>query len=258
MTGESQKEKMRGFRKRFGAEYFRRVPSRPGVFWMMDAKRKLLFVGKSRNIRERLQAFRYEDRDDLSSQIHNIQWNPCPDMTSSNQLYEELLIRHQPPFNRAYKNDLSYSVGVEVNNSHHLAIYCGPDLTEDTHPHLFNLPFAQKITPALLRSLWKLIRPTTEIDFPSPLTKARAPREVAIPMGQWHQIENLQRSLQDLLGLANINLLNDFAKNIQQLKNKQADSFLISWLESDNKALRYYFLRQMTLRRTHFDFQDDP
>lgn len=244
----SHHRRLANFRKRFGPEYFRRVPSSPGVFWMIDAKRNWLFVGKSKNIKERLQAFRYEKRQDFSHQIHNIQWSECPDIDTSNKLYEELLRRHRPLFNKAHQSDFSYSISFHIDSSFLIIRngQCPSNLKDFMH---FNLPFAQRITPSLIRSIWKLTQPTIATDIPPPLTKTKPPEEVQISMKYWHDIGRLQRNLHDLLNLSNIHLLENFSENIQFLKDKGADSFLISWLEKDHRFLYDYFLKQMMNQR---------
>lgn len=245
-TNNVSSYKLVNFRKRFGPEYFRRVPARPGVFWMTDAKRNWLFVGKSKNIKERLQAFRYEKRPDLSHQIHNIQWEECPSVEASNELHEVLLRRYRPPFNKSHQSDFSYSISLKMN-SHYLLMRNNPPHPEGFME--FNLPFAQKVAPSLMRSLWKLINPLPISDLPPPLTKTKAPEEIQIPMKYWHDMGGLQRKLYDLLSATNIHCLNDFSENIKFLKNQGTDPFLISWLEKDHQSLQDYFLKQMMNQR---------
>ena len=248
MEDHINKDKITNFRKRFGPEYFRRVPSKPGVFWMIDAKRNWLFIGKSKNIKERLQAFRYERKPELSALIHNINWSQCPDIKSSEQLYKELLLKHHPPFNKAHQSDFSYFIRFKIS-LYSLTINHGqpqPEMTDFTH---FNLPFAQKITAPLIRSIWYLVQPKRTISLPSPLTKDKLPPEIQIPLGHWHSIGELERGLYDLLDSANIRLLESFAKNITFLKARKADPVLTSWLEKDLKELKDYFLHQMMSKR---------
>lgn len=43
---------------RLGADFFRRLPKQPGVYWMLDGRGRLLYVGKSGNLRQRLTSYR--------------------------------------------------------------------------------------------------------------------------------------------------------------------------------------------------------
>jgi excinuclease ABC subunit C len=44
--------------ERFGKEFFRGLPERPGVYLMCGASEGVLYVGKARNLRKRLSAYR--------------------------------------------------------------------------------------------------------------------------------------------------------------------------------------------------------
>jgi predicted GIY-YIG superfamily endonuclease len=94
--------------ERFGTEFFRRLPSCPGVYLMRDARESVLYVGKARNLRQRLNSYRVANPERLRPRhlrllraVVRIEWEECADESSA-LLREAALLRElQPPFNRA-------------------------------------------------------------------------------------------------------------------------------------------------------------
>jgi excinuclease ABC subunit C len=44
---------------RFGAGFFRRLPRQPGVYLMRDESDRLIYVGKAKSLRQRLNSYRH-------------------------------------------------------------------------------------------------------------------------------------------------------------------------------------------------------
>ncbi len=44
--------------ERLGRKFFRKVPARPGVYLMRDASGDVVYVGKAKNLRQRLRSYR--------------------------------------------------------------------------------------------------------------------------------------------------------------------------------------------------------
>jgi len=90
---------------RFGAEFFRGLPQRPGVYLMRDERDRLIYVGKAKNLRQRLNSYRHPARASrktvrLVHAVRRIEWELC-DSDDAAQLRENALIRmHRPRFNR--------------------------------------------------------------------------------------------------------------------------------------------------------------
>ncbi len=98
--------------ERFGHEFFRALPKSPGVYVMRGQagrprRPRVLYVGKARNLRQRLGSYRHvhPDRDSrktirLVHAVEDIQWEPCADETNALLRENELLREHRPLFNR--------------------------------------------------------------------------------------------------------------------------------------------------------------
>jgi predicted GIY-YIG superfamily endonuclease len=93
--------------ERFPPEFFRSIPRVPGVYLMSDAQGRILYVGKARDLRERLGSYRYvhahasRKAARLTARVTTIRWQVCA--TEEEALLEEnrLLRELRPRFNRA-------------------------------------------------------------------------------------------------------------------------------------------------------------
>lgn len=50
------------FDRKFGKEFLSGVPTQPGVYSLFDGQRRLLYVGKAKNLRRRLSQYRKAPR----------------------------------------------------------------------------------------------------------------------------------------------------------------------------------------------------
>lgn len=90
-----------------GPAFFRALPRESGVYFFYDANGTLLYIGKAKSLRDRLNSYRYvhPDRDSrktwrLVNEIRRIEIEVC-DSHESALLRETQLIReHRPRFNR--------------------------------------------------------------------------------------------------------------------------------------------------------------
>ena len=92
---------------RLGAAFFRAIPCAPGVYRMFDEAGLLLYIGQSRDLRDRLNSYRHvhPDRDSRKSVrlvhlVRRIEWEVCDSPVSAVLLENELLRTLRPRFNR--------------------------------------------------------------------------------------------------------------------------------------------------------------
>lgn len=93
--------------ERLGQEFFLRIEKAPGVYRMFDAAGRLLYVGQSRNLHDRLNSYRHvhPDRDSrktvrLVHLVRRIEWEVCATPTAAVLLENQLLRTLRPRFNR--------------------------------------------------------------------------------------------------------------------------------------------------------------
>ena len=94
--------------ERLGREFFRHAPERPGVYVMRDAGGAVLYVGKAKNLRQRLRSYRVANPDRLARRhlrllraVARIDLEECPDEARALARESELLRSLRPRFNRA-------------------------------------------------------------------------------------------------------------------------------------------------------------
>ncbi len=94
--------------ERLGAEFFRRLPARPGVYLMQDAAQVVLYVGKAKSLRQRLSHYRVANPDRMGRrhlrllrQVVRIELQECADEIAALAREAELLLALKPKFNRA-------------------------------------------------------------------------------------------------------------------------------------------------------------
>jgi predicted GIY-YIG superfamily endonuclease len=94
--------------ERLGQDFFRLLPERPGVYLMRDARDTVLYVGKAKNLRQRLRSYRVANPDRMPRRhlrmlraVARIELQECPDESSALARESELLRAFKPKFNRA-------------------------------------------------------------------------------------------------------------------------------------------------------------
>jgi hypothetical protein len=96
--------------ERLGEEFFRALPSGPGVYLMCEAGPGVLYVGKARNLRKRLSSYRVANPERfprrmirLLHRVTRIEWDACPSEAAARHREEELICVLMPKFNAAGK-----------------------------------------------------------------------------------------------------------------------------------------------------------
>jgi predicted GIY-YIG superfamily endonuclease len=94
--------------ERLGQDFFRQLTERPGVYLMQDAAGSVLYVGKAKNLRQRLGHYRVANPDRLGRrhlrllrQVVRIELQECADEIAALAREAELLRVLKPKFNRA-------------------------------------------------------------------------------------------------------------------------------------------------------------
>lgn len=93
---------------RLGADFFRRVPPKPGVYFFHDVAGALLYIGQSNDLRARVGSYRHVSPERhpkrtlrLVHRTARIEWQECPTHAEAQELERVLLLEKRPPFNRA-------------------------------------------------------------------------------------------------------------------------------------------------------------
>jgi predicted GIY-YIG superfamily endonuclease len=94
--------------ERLGREFFLQLPAQPGVYLMRGAADEVLYVGKARNLRKRLTAYRVANPDRLRrrhlrllGRVLRVEIQLCADEADALRREAELIYSLKPKFNRA-------------------------------------------------------------------------------------------------------------------------------------------------------------
>jgi excinuclease UvrABC nuclease subunit len=98
----------RPLERRLGRGFFRRAPRRPGVYVMKDAQDKVLYVGKAKDLKQRLGNYRIANPDRMPRRhlrmvrdVARIEFQFCGTESAALKREAKLLRHLKPKFNRA-------------------------------------------------------------------------------------------------------------------------------------------------------------
>ena len=92
--------------ERFGADFFQGLPKTPGVYRMFDSADRIIYIGQSKNLRQRLFSYKNANPDRISrkvrrllSAIRRIDFEESPSPLRAQLRENELLRQYRPKFN---------------------------------------------------------------------------------------------------------------------------------------------------------------
>lgn len=98
----------RPLEQRLGRKFFRQAPRRPGVYLMRDAAGNVVYVGKAKDLRQRLNNYRVANPERMPrrhlrmvQEVKRIDFQFCPSESSALKHEAKLLRSLKPKFNRA-------------------------------------------------------------------------------------------------------------------------------------------------------------
>ena len=152
--------------ERLGLEFFRQAPRCPGVYLMRDRADAVLYVGKAKNLRQRLNAYRVANPDRMARRhlrmlraVARIELEQCSDEASALARESELLRRLRPKFNRAgtWPGPPRFLVWRSVSEQVELAVTAAPDSEWRSFGPLGS--GASLLRGVLIRLLWFAVYP---------------------------------------------------------------------------------------------------
>ncbi|OIO46223.1 MAG: excinuclease ABC subunit C [Parcubacteria group bacterium CG1_02_37_51] len=99
------------------------IPQKPGIYQFFDSKKKLLYIGKAKNLRSRVRSY-FQSNSQLSpakelmvKQIKDIKYTLVNNETEALLLEKAQIRKHQPPFNIDLKDDKNFLyLKIDLNN----------------------------------------------------------------------------------------------------------------------------------------------
>jgi excinuclease UvrABC nuclease subunit len=250
--------------RRLGEAFFRSAPREPGVYVMTGREGLVLYVGQSRNLRQRLASYKNAQPDRaprkvirLVRAVESITWETCDSLEGARLRENELLRLHRPRFNRLNTWPQAYSfirlkhdgVGLELSRTHEAT----------TGGHLYGA-FKAHVTAgygALLRLTWAAWhQPASPHEFPAQLLGSTPPRQYRFnrhPHPAFCSPDTFLRTVQDfLVGVSDslLQLLTDAAPAQDDIS-----LFQRTWQTRDLEVLSQFYVsgpkRNHELTRRH-------
>lgn len=122
---------MKRFDRKFGADLIRELPDKPGVYLFKDAGGAVLYAGKAKNIRRRLQSYRNASRRKahrkmrtLVQEASSLEVRLQPSEREALLVENELIRRLRPPYNVEGAYSFLYpAIGCAVRAEHALLCF---------------------------------------------------------------------------------------------------------------------------------------
>lgn len=100
-------------REEYNEKFAALIPHAPGIYKYYDRNKRLLYVGKAKDLRKRTASYFMKAQDNqktrkLVSMIHEIEWVITPDEHDAFLLENSLIKLFKPPYNINLKDDKSY------------------------------------------------------------------------------------------------------------------------------------------------------
>jgi predicted GIY-YIG superfamily endonuclease len=170
--------------ERLGVEFFRAVPRKPGVYIMSGEKDRVLYVGKSKNLRQRLYSYKNAKPDRVPRKIirlvhsvKSITWEECDSEEAALLKENELLRTLRPKFNKMNTYPKAYGfIGLQ-RNGNEIEFWVGfePKAGGSTYG-AFKTGYMRGYA-TLLRLLWSALnQPQSPHEFPTALIASKPPR----------------------------------------------------------------------------------
>ncbi len=203
--------------ERLGKNFFRKAPARPGVYLMRDATGQVVYVGKAKNLRQRLRNYRVANPERMPRrhlrmvrEVAGIDFDFCRNESAALAREAKLLRRLKPKFNRAgvWPGKAQFLTWRFVDHAAQFSVDEIPPLGWDRFGSLGG--YAPRLHGAVVRLLWLALNPEAGFSqlplgwarnrFALPVTIACGTRgaEIRLALGHlfWRKPEDFSAWLQ--------------------------------------------------------------
>jgi excinuclease ABC subunit C len=143
------------------------LPDAPGVYFFLDSKKKILYIGKATSLKNRVRSYFATDiKEKRSELIENMVIEAATvEVTKTESVLEALILEtnlirtHKPRYNTRSKDDKSYNHLVITNEAWpRVLVVRGKDLTEQFTEKEIKYHFGPFPSGGLLREALKIVR----------------------------------------------------------------------------------------------------
>lgn len=175
--------------ERLGRQFFQTLPESPGVYLMQDAASTVLYVGKAKNLRKRLNSYRVANPDRVARRhlrmlrcVDAISFETCADEPAALARESELLLSLKPKFNRAgtYRPPPQFLIWRATQLGLELRLSQEPEMEFASHGPMFG--GAKYFHASLTRLLWWALHPGRSLfNLPAGWIHSRLGSRAVIP-----------------------------------------------------------------------------
>ena len=188
--------------ERLGRKFFRQAPEKPGVYLMRDASGEVVYVGKAKNLRQRLRSYRVANPEHMARrrlrlvrEVTRIDFNLCQNESAALAREARLLRRLKPKFNRAgvWAGKARFVTWRFTEETVQLSVDEVPPLGWERFGTLGR--YASRLHGALVRLLWLALNPQHGFSqLPQGWTRDHFPLPVTIGCGA--RIQEIRSALE--------------------------------------------------------------
>jgi excinuclease UvrABC nuclease subunit len=238
--------------ERMGSDFFEQLPSVPGIYKMYGSQQQLLYVGKAKNLRNRLFTYRRAKMGKtrrktvrLIRMTHHIETVTTGDEKEALLLENKLIREHQPEFNYAKKQpETYYFVGLdqqEAGLSFSLQMH-QPDTTY-VYGAFKGHRVIRKSLGGLIRVMYMLEhKVSSPFDLPSVLTRKLTPLKYELQLREDNSfVKPLWQPINDYFRGQNMDLLGQLMDECQTRDLLQ--TFAGSMILDDMESMKWFYER---------------
>lgn len=150
-----------------GALSRKRIPDTPGVYFFLGARKKILYIGKATNLKNRVRSYfandlkekRSELIENMVAEAKTVEWTVTDSVLEALILETNLIRTHKPRFNTRSKDDKSYNHLVITNEEWpRVLVVRGKDLTEQFRENEIKYEFGPFPSGQLFKEALKIVR----------------------------------------------------------------------------------------------------
>lgn len=145
----------------------KKIPDKPGVYFFLGPRKKILYIGKATSLKNRIQSYfavdivtkRSELIERMVSEAKTIEWTVTNSVLEALILETNLIRTHKPTYNTRSKDDKSYNHLIITNEEYpRVLVVRGKDLTEQFKESELKYVFGPFPSGQLFREALKIVR----------------------------------------------------------------------------------------------------
>lgn len=238
--------------ERMGQSFFEQLPRKPGIYRMYGSREQLLYVGKAKNLRDRLFTYRRAKMGKtrrktvrLIRMTHHIEIEITSNEKEALLLENKLIREHQPEFNHAKKQpETYYFIGLDKKEN---ALSFRLQMQVPDYPFTFGAfkghRIIRKSLGGLIRIIYLLEHDVNSVfDLPSVLTRKLTPMQYELPV-MWNDklMKSTWTPITDYFKGKNVELIDVI---LEECKSRGLlESFAGSMILDDLEAMKWFYER---------------